>query len=415
MIPRVNIFKPLVLGLVLVTGWGAPGCSSNKKDEKTKEAVVPAQDNAELKRAQENEIQLKLLLKGNEEKLFQAEKKSKTLESELTNTEETVRSTRTELIELRAKANELEKLAGELSGYKNPANELLVEVVKLSKALNSQAETLESNRRKVIVNNSLKSTVSLSFERPGEKDSVASGFIFTENGRRFIFTADHSFNQKHFKSRAITVELSNKESFTLLPSKLEKEGLLLKKFPESDFAIIEIPPEQKLSGSIGFKLTEEFPLLGESIIGIGSPFGYKFSVNYGNVSGLNRDIRMPNGVLLKDLIQLSNGINPGNSGGPIININGEVLGMVIALREGAQGIAFAVQSSEIKKYFDKALKEENLKEKKINPKTSLNKTSRLFPQYIEELSHSREMLLPQYRWNQWLSQKKQEANYRIAG
>lgn len=413
MIPRLNIFKPLVVGLALTTGWSVSGCSSNKNDEKAKENVVFVRDNGAFT---EQEVkQLRDLLKENEEKLSRAEKKSGGLEGELIDTTNALKGSRAEVIELRAKANELEKLAKELNVYKTPTNELLAEVIKLSKALNSQAEILESNRRKIIVNNSLKSTVSLSFERPGEKDAVASGFILVENGRRFIFTADHSFNQKNFKNRAVTVELSNKESFTLLPSKLEKEGLLFKKFPESDFAIIEIPPEQKLSENVGFKLAGELPLLGEPVIGIGSPYGYKFSVNYGNVSGLKRDIRMPNGVLLKGLIQLSNGINPGNSGGPIINIDGEVIAMVIALRENAQGIAFAVSASEIKKHFNKALEEENLKKRKINPTIDLNKSRSSLHQYMGELSHSREMLLPQYRWNQWLSQKKQEINYRIAG
>jgi serine protease Do len=57
---------------------------------------------------------------------------------------------------------------------------------------------------------------------------------------------------------------------------------------------------------------------------------------------------MPGGHLLHNLIQTDASINPGNSGGPLLNINGELIGLNVALREGAQGIAFAINAETMK-------------------------------------------------------------------
>jgi serine protease Do len=58
---------------------------------------------------------------------------------------------------------------------------------------------------------------------------------------------------------------------------------------------------------------------------------------------------MPSGATLKELIQTNASLNPGNSGGPLLNINGELIGINVALREGAQGIAFALNADVVQK------------------------------------------------------------------
>jgi serine protease Do len=89
-------------------------------------------------------------------------------------------------------------------------------------------------------------------------------------------------------------------------------------------------------------------LVGETVIAIGHPFGYQNTVTTGIVSALGREITMPDGEVLSDLIQTSASINPGNSGGPLLNINGELIGINVALRDGAQGIAFALNAETVK-------------------------------------------------------------------
>ena len=85
------------------------------------------------------------------------------------------------------------------------------------------------------------------------------------------------------------------------------------------------------------------------MIAIGHPYGYSNTVSKGIVGALGRKIELPTGVVLKGLIQHSAPINPGNSGGPLVNINGEFIGINTALRDGAQNIAFAISTETVKR------------------------------------------------------------------
>jgi serine protease Do len=116
--------------------------------------------------------------------------------------------------------------------------------------------------------------------------------------------------------------------------------------PAHDLAIIKLE---------GDRLYRPLPLgpscdvmVGEAVIAVGNPFGYTNTVSRGIVSALNREIQIPSGETLTGLIQTDAPINPGSSGGPLININGELIGINVAMREGAQGIGFAIPSDSIK-------------------------------------------------------------------
>jgi serine protease Do len=96
-------------------------------------------------------------------------------------------------------------------------------------------------------------------------------------------------------------------------------------------------------------------MVGETVIAVGDPFGYAWSVSSGVISALNRDVKMPSGDTLTGMIQISAPINPGNSGGPLLNINGELIGIIVALREGSQNIAFAINSGTAENFLRKHL------------------------------------------------------------
>jgi serine protease Do len=96
-------------------------------------------------------------------------------------------------------------------------------------------------------------------------------------------------------------------------------------------------------------------LVGETVIAVGHPYGYTNTVSTGIVSAVGREITMPNGEVLTNLIQTNASINPGNSGGPLLNINGELIGINVALREGAQGIAFAINAETVKQVLSQRL------------------------------------------------------------
>src|SRR5207302_2226516 len=88
-------------------------------------------------------------------------------------------------------------------------------------------------------------------------------------------------------------------------------------------------------------------MVGEDVFAVGSPFGYEATVSRGIISALNRKITMPNDVEMTGLIQHDAPINPGNSGGPLVNINAEVIGINVAMRDGAQNIAFTINTDHV--------------------------------------------------------------------
>ena len=83
-------------------------------------------------------------------------------------------------------------------------------------------------------------------------------------------------------------------------------------------------------------------MVGETVVAIGNAYGYPDSVTVGIVSAIKRDVTLNKEMSYKNLIQTDAAINPGNSGGPLLNINGEMVGINVAIRAGAQGIGFAI-------------------------------------------------------------------------
>ncbi len=93
------------------------------------------------------------------------------------------------------------------------------------------------------------------------------------------------------------------------------------------------------------------------MIAIGNSLGeFSNTVSKGIVSGLKRNLTASGGMgqseTLSNIIQTDAAINPGNSGGPLLDINGEVIGINVAMAQGAQNIGFAIPSNQIKKVID---------------------------------------------------------------
>jgi len=83
-------------------------------------------------------------------------------------------------------------------------------------------------------------------------------------------------------------------------------------------------------------------MIGETVVCIGNPLGYASTVTSGVVSAVGRDLQVSEGFWMRGLIQTDASINPGNSGGPLLNINGELIGINTAIRADAQNIGFAI-------------------------------------------------------------------------
>ena len=109
---------------------------------------------------------------------------------------------------------------------------------------------------------------------------------------------------------------------------------------QHDLAIIQVNPVQPMTVlTIG---TSSDVMLGEQVFAVGNAFGYEHTVTAGIVSAVSRNVEVDETQSYENLIQTDASINPGNSGGPLLNLDGEVIGINVAIRAGAQRIGFAI-------------------------------------------------------------------------
>ena len=110
--------------------------------------------------------------------------------------------------------------------------------------------------------------------------------------------------------------------------------------PKTDLALLRIVANREFT-PITFGKNERVYVC-EDVLAIGNPFGYANAAARGIVSGLNRPLTSSETVSYERTIQTDTPINPGNSGGPLVNLDGEMIGMNAAVRDDAQNIAFAI-------------------------------------------------------------------------
>jgi serine protease Do len=117
-------------------------------------------------------------------------------------------------------------------------------------------------------------------------------------------------------------------------------AVLVSHDPRTDLAVIKISAKEPMPViSIG---TSSDLMSGEPVIAVGNAYGYEHTVTRGIISALHRTVQVSDAQQYRDLIQTDASINPGNSGGPLLNIDGEMIGINVAVRAGAQGIGFAI-------------------------------------------------------------------------
>ena len=166
-----------------------------------------------------------------------------------------------------------------------------------------------------------------------------SGFVFSSDG--FIFTNCHVVDG----AEKIMVSLLNNN---------EIEAELIGKDPDTDIAILKIYTQgysvAKLGDAGGLQI-------GQFVIAIGNPYGYQHTVTTGVVSALGRSLQTQSGRFVDNVIQSDAALNPGNSGGPMINTEGEVVGVNTAVIQGAQGLSFSVDINTAKEIARQLIKD----------------------------------------------------------
>ena len=177
------------------------------------------------------------------------------------------------------------------------------------------------------------------FRRNVKRSSLGSGVII-DGSRGFVLTNAHVIA----KSGTIHVLLKDNREF---------EAKIVGADNESDLAVLKLSLEEELP-SVEMGNSDDL-LIGETVIAIGNPFGFSNSVTTGVVSALNRTIRTED-VIYHDFIQTDASINPGNSGGPLLNINGELIGINTAIYANAQGLGFAIPISKARRIINDLIK-----------------------------------------------------------
>ncbi len=174
---------------------------------------------------------------------------------------------------------------------------------------------------------------------------LGSGFIISEDG--YILTNDHVAGN----ATKISVTLTTGESV---------EGKLIGSDPVTDVALIKINKSGLPYVNFG---NSDNAIIGEWVIALGNPFGLfeindKPTVTVGVISALNMKVQADGNRAYKDMIQTDASINSGNSGGPLINVDGEVIGMNTIIYTGSQfsqgsiGVGFSISINRVKKILE---------------------------------------------------------------
>ena len=177
------------------------------------------------------------------------------------------------------------------------------------------------------------------FSREYTRSSLGSGVII--NGKKGYIITNH-----HVVARASEVKVITSEQD-------EYQAKILGTDPRSDLAVLQVEAGKTLP-DIELGNSDDL-MIGETVIAIGNPFGLSHTVTTGVISALERSVRGEERVY-RHFIQTDASINPGNSGGPLLNIDGELIGINTAIYQKAQGIGFAIPIKKAKRIVDELIR-----------------------------------------------------------
>jgi serine protease Do len=184
---------------------------------------------------------------------------------------------------------------------------------------------------------------------PQPRGGSGSGFILSSDG--YIMTNNHVVTIDDEPFGDLTVRLFDGREF---------DAEVVGRDANTDIAIIKIDASDLPTAALG---DSEELRVGEWVLAIGTPLGdaFSFTVTAGIVSGRGRNLRLnTNQWAISDFIQTDAAVNPGNSGGPLVNINGQVVGVnsAIASRTGVYaGYSFAIPVNLAKVIGDQLIRE----------------------------------------------------------
>jgi S1-C subfamily serine protease len=184
------------------------------------------------------------------------------------------------------------------------------------------------------------STVSI--DASGNEASQGSGFVYSSNGH--IITNNH------------VIEDANRID-VIFSDGSRKRAQVVGTDVYNDIAVLKV--DKKNLRPLEMANSSEV-MRGQTAVAVGNPFGLSGTMTSGIVSAKNRNIRTEGGFSIPDVIQTDAAINPGNSGGPLMNIDGEVIGVNTAIQSSTgsfNGVGFAVSSNTVQRVADNIIEE----------------------------------------------------------
>lgn len=210
-----------------------------------------------------------------------------------------------------------------------------VQNLKSQLALGQRLNSTETQLLPQIYNKTMLSVVLIRVST-SSGSGLGSGFVYDSAG--------HILTNNHVVEGATSIDVTFIDG-TIMPATRVGTD------PYSDLAVIQIKMSPSLLHPVVLGNSSDL-LVGETVIAIGNPYGFSNSMTVGVVSQLGREVSSTGGYVIVDVIQTDAVINPGNSGGPLLNLEGQVIGMnsyIYTMTGEWQGIGFAVPSDTIKR------------------------------------------------------------------
>ena len=180
------------------------------------------------------------------------------------------------------------------------------------------------------------------FLRPVPQTGMGSGAV--------IDTQGHIVTNYHVVKDAEQLQVT-------LPDKSKHSAKVVGSDPNNDLAVIQIDSARGLTPiPLG---TSKGLQVGQKVLAIGNPFGLDRTMTTGIISSLGRSIESDNGRVIEDMIQTDASINHGNSGGPLLNSQGQIIGINSAILSpsdtGSIGIGFAIPADTVRRITDELI------------------------------------------------------------
>lgn len=241
--------------------------------------------------------------------------------------------------------NEKATLENEIASARALTGTLSVELSAIRAQTENQSRVVLSNENLTQLYSNASSSVVMieglitqsSFFTTTTEEVQGSGFIYFYNltGQMVIVTNYHVVNG----AKDISVTFKNGKAYaaTVFGHDVYSDlAALYVNAPADEFKPLQLVNSSSLN-------------VGDPVIAIGNPFGLTGSMTTGAVSQVGRTIieNTTGGYAIPDIIQFSAPINPGNSGGPLLNSEGQVVGITTAIVENSQGLGFAIPSNAI--------------------------------------------------------------------